>query len=85
MKRRRISPPAYAGRHRLEVRGFTRSRWVAPEQAEADLVDRQNPRPLPRGFQGLGSTVSRLAWWTGLDARGGMARFPCGFPDGQAP
>jgi polyhydroxybutyrate depolymerase len=77
--RPRLPPPAHADRQTLEVRGRTRTYWVAPP---VDCGDRdRGPSPLLLAFHGLGSFGSRMARWTGLDSRGPRAGFHCVFPD----
>jgi polyhydroxybutyrate depolymerase len=83
MRKLRIRPPAYTDRNTLEVGGFARTYWVAPQPPEPAVGGGPEPGPPPLliGFHGLGSSGSRMAWWTGLGTRGPVEGFQCVFPD----
>src|SRR5271167_56163 len=82
MKPTRDRPPTYAERQTLDVKGVTRTYWVAPQPPDGTPAAAHGaPPPLLLGFHGLGSSGSRMAWWTGLAQRGPLAGFLCAFPD----
>jgi polyhydroxybutyrate depolymerase len=83
MKLKRRLLPHYEERQTLDVRGIARTYWVAPEPFRPPCPatpDHDRP-PLLLGFHGLGSSGSRMAWWTGLGICGPRAGFLCVFPD----
>jgi polyhydroxybutyrate depolymerase len=79
----RRPPPTYKDRSTLDVKGMTRTYWVAPDLSTTPGADASvdRPRPLLLAFHGLTSSGSRMAWWTGLGPRGPQAGFLSVFPD----
>lgn len=72
-------PPTYKDRVTIDVDGRPRTYWHPP--VDPDRPEPDGPRPLLLALHGLGSTGSRLAWWSGLGSVAPEYGFLGVFPD----